>query len=1833
MKRSFLFILFLAAMLGLFTSAGALTVQIGPDGATPTTSYFPIYGLYGYNYSQQIYFPSEIGYAAPITKIRFWYVSGTITNSKDWVIYMGHTTQSDFSTTTSWIPLTSLTQVFAGDVSSIMTGSAGWKEITLTTAFNYNNTDNLVIAVDENTSGYASMSWGGYTPGTTYRGIEYYNDSTNPNPSSPPTANYRGTTIDRIQLEMTVVGYPGVPTNPSPANNATNVAQSGTLTWDFGADTTTYSLYFGTPGNMTLVDSGNATGPSGSWNYGPLSALTTYNWQVKAHNSNRFTTNGPIWSFETTLGPGYSLIGSGTSTQRQPFGIFFGYERSAAIYTQAQIGSWGLLDIVGWKCSTTSTSAVPYKIYVKTTTETGFTASTWADFVATATLVKTGTYTFSSTGWVQFTLDTPFTYASGNLIVAVETYYGGSGTSPYPYFYYSTGATNSHQYWYADSTPPTSTGSLNTQLPNFLLHLGALPENPVLSVSPTSWDFGTVIINTPHTNQFTITNTGGGTLTVSGIAPASSGYFSLIDLPDFPVSLTTGQNTTFKIKYQPTATGPHSATFTISDNRSTTDVQVSGTCYDPTIYSFPWTENFGSTGATFPPLDWTRLTGLYPTETPTSTTSGWYQDDFGNVVTTPPDYSGRLNIWSTSTKYWLVTPPIAIPASGYELKFDMALTTYSGTVSPTPGNQADDKFIILISEDPMMTTPTVLMEWNNTGSPNVYDTISPTGENHIINLDAYPGTRYIAFYGESTVSGGDNNVYVDNITVREHPAGAPNNVTLLNPADGSTGADPASVVVSWQPADSGGTPTSYYVYVSTSEESFFDNQMGYEEVAAPTTSLDIATITGVTFECLTTYYWAVQAHNAAGDSDPEDPSFMVWSFTTKQQLSAPTTLALGSVWPESVETGTIPVTNNGPGEMTFTAAGPEEFEFGATRFSVPAYSTWNLPYTFTVPATTGPYSGTITLTETDPGSSTVDIAVTATITDQVVVGTGTTDLDLPVNVFYGYTYSQTIYYPTEINYPEGYRIEKLYYYFNGYETCESTKDWVIWMGHTTDTTFGSTTGWIPVTSLTQVYAGENIPQLQTGGYWMEFTLDTPFIYNGTDNLVIAVDENTPSYDSGSAYFYCTSATGYRSLRYYSDSTNPDPAAPPAGTQIAGLPNTKLYVAPIPTVPAISVTPESKDFGTVIINTPHTQQFQIMNFGGGDLTISSITYDGDTYYQLQNLPAVFPVHLLAGQTATFDVQYLPTAVGPHSGTVTITDNRGITTVAVSGVCADPRIATLPHSENFDGVTAPAFPLGWTAYKSYSSSTIYTSTSAAQSTPNSVYMYANTTTETMRLISPQVLVPMNSFKVSFYLRAGSTGSTLKVGTVSALDGTGVFTELATIAPATTGVFTQYTVSFLNYTGTDQYICFQHGTTSTYQSFYLDNVLIEELMSADLAATAIAGPAYGLAGSPMTFSITVYNNGTVQQTSYNVHLKRYGDDRLASVAVTTPLDPGAYATHNVTWTPGVPDIGNLSLVGEVELALDGNAANNETAVKAVSVFPSTAYVPLIGDPLSTTTANTLPLDFYWKNSLSETIYTALEMQMTAGTVSGVFYFNNFTQDLASKPVKIWAKNTTATDASSGWLPFEDYTLVFDGTVSFPIGVNTVYIPFTTPIAYTGGNFALRVNRPIDTQYYNSSNKFYYTVPQHDPNRSRFMYSDSETFDPTNPGSASTTPTVNSNIPITAFMVANAVPVVLAAPVVTISQVGGVGSLTWDAVPGAYAYRIYASDDPYTWDPEADPLAVVWTNSYTPDLTAPKMFYKVVAVSTYRNTNGLTDNPATHNQGARIKAEPAIGRTDNKD
>lgn len=191
---------------------GQEEIQLG--SGTSTNSYFPLYYLYDFSYTQTIYTAAELtGAGAPnggaiISAIKYKpTVSVSTENWCDWVVYIGHTTKTGFSDVNDFIPIASLSQVYSSTILDNTTAN-NWITITLSTPFVWNGSDNIIIAIDENTSGWGnSPSWAGYTlaPSTGYKGIYYYQDENDISAISPNSASNKGytNTVAQIQFVMT----------------------------------------------------------------------------------------------------------------------------------------------------------------------------------------------------------------------------------------------------------------------------------------------------------------------------------------------------------------------------------------------------------------------------------------------------------------------------------------------------------------------------------------------------------------------------------------------------------------------------------------------------------------------------------------------------------------------------------------------------------------------------------------------------------------------------------------------------------------------------------------------------------------------------------------------------------------------------------------------------------------------------------------------------------------------------------------------------------------------------------------------------------------------------------------------------------------------------------------------------------------------------------------------------------------------------------------------------------------------------------------------------------------------------------------------------------------------------------------------------------------------------------------------------------------------------------------------------------------------------------------------------------------------------------------------
>ena len=154
-------------------------------------------------------------------------------------------------------------------------------------------------------------------------------------------------------------------------------------------------------------------------------------WNLLSYSST-YTT--PLIYFDTTYyvtaNPGTVedvIVGTGTGSGADPFTFTNGYSRGRIIYLEQELGSHGTITEFALNVKTASNASasagIPMKIYMKCTDDNVFSSTNvnWEDEINGATLVVDDWVYFDHTGWFYFTMQTPFNYTSGNLVVYTET--------------------------------------------------------------------------------------------------------------------------------------------------------------------------------------------------------------------------------------------------------------------------------------------------------------------------------------------------------------------------------------------------------------------------------------------------------------------------------------------------------------------------------------------------------------------------------------------------------------------------------------------------------------------------------------------------------------------------------------------------------------------------------------------------------------------------------------------------------------------------------------------------------------------------------------------------------------------------------------------------------------------------------------------------------------------------------------------------------------------------------------------------------------------------------------------------------------------------------------------------------------------------------------------------------------------------------------------------------------------------------------------------------------------------------------------------------------------
>lgn len=475
--------------------------------------------------------------------------------------------------------------------------------------------------------------------------------------------------------------------------------------------------------------------------------------------------------------------GDGTSSNNQlPICGYYhsSYTQQLYLADSLEISAGNITSIAFQYTNATSTKRM-ISIFMANTEAASLSSAYVTDAEFTEVLSQSVVEFDNSNDWFVIDLETPFAYdGSSNLLVVVYMSYSSAEETHYnsdSRFAYTT-ATGMARY---------TTNDLTSSATELTVVNGVLTGN----TSTYSGINGTSSSNRPNI-QFCYTPGGGGP---TCDAPVSC------DITDITTNGATvnfaGGSGTYNVEIKGGAyadwtfaiKNTNLTSYTLSDLTPNTSysVRVQSVCGDntsgnksasfKTLIGLPFAESFNASSI---PGGWRAPSGKLIGDSVTFSGSTAWSFGASNGVF---DSHAKANVYGNYQK-WLILPEILLPAMeegdlGYQMTFSLALTKFSGTLTPVaPGSQADDRFIVLASLDGGAHW-NILQEWNNTGSAYVYDNIacSAEGEEVSIDISAYAGQSIqLAFYGESTASGGDNNIHVDDVLVDRIP-------TCLKPTD------------------------------------------------------------------------------------------------------------------------------------------------------------------------------------------------------------------------------------------------------------------------------------------------------------------------------------------------------------------------------------------------------------------------------------------------------------------------------------------------------------------------------------------------------------------------------------------------------------------------------------------------------------------------------------------------------------------------------------------------------------------------------------------------------------------------------------------------------------------------------------------------------------------------------------------------------------------------------------------------------------------------------------------------------------------------------------------
>lgn len=827
-------------------------VQIGTG--TQSTSY-PTYSVYNYGWYSVIYTQSEIGDAKTITKIAFDCINGPKTNNNQ-KIYLKHTSSDIFGNANYEDPENNgYTLVYDGNINF-----DGMTEITLSTPFDYNGTDNLIVHY-ENYSG--SSNYANFNSTTSADNNNKGGGSDISFPTGSGYLNPYPSSRVNIRLFYESSG-PTSATNTMPAENATRVVLETDLTFDTDASVATYDVYFGTDetlvnnmdASVKIVDGATAIVGTNTVNFADLnsgellSSLTDYFWKIvtidatansTATATMKFTTQKMYSDFPYTNDLTPSHVDMATGEIDNPDAIF----------------------CTGWAADMTKT----YWTFEEGEWSS-YTIGEYPDYTATHGYISPTSLDEGIEYWLTSprfdlsagTYQISFDWLNGTIEAGKGEKAGGDDET---YFEISTdgGATWTRLETYDPATAQTEfeTEILALQSSNNArfrwgykiisaadypkayyidnIEISEVFDGASISLSTDNMTFENIYINGHTTQEITISNTSAlNNLVITGVNTTGTAFSC-----DYSGTILPGESYTATITFTPDAIGTNAGSIEFlidGDFIGTNTVVVSG---EGKANNETYFESFDAVPTGTLPENWVSLNN---------------EDDMFHFVKVEEGITGEYNSSPNVLRIYNGSNNLSHDLIGVMpgvTNFDEnVLRFYSHCASFD-----DVKLQVGLMEDPYDSTSFVFVQEITPTSPT---------QQFEISFDASNTKPYIAFkHGEEFTA----SIRIDDVTwINPNVNTPPNPAVVIYPEDEQTDVDIMNEVITmW--SNSGGSPTGYKISLGTTANA---NEILDDVDLEDVTSYSLEDI----FDFSTTYFWKIVPYNEFGDAtNPE-----TWEFTT-----------------------------------------------------------------------------------------------------------------------------------------------------------------------------------------------------------------------------------------------------------------------------------------------------------------------------------------------------------------------------------------------------------------------------------------------------------------------------------------------------------------------------------------------------------------------------------------------------------------------------------------------------------------------------------------------------------------------------------------------------------------------------------------------------------------------------------------------------------------------------------------------------------------------------------------------------------------------------------------